>query len=188
MKVEAELPGARWTEAELQALRNLIAEEQSREQIAQALGKTKAAIHLKARQYGLSCSRKNTKLRPWTKEEDNALTYYGALLTRSQIAKKLKRTESAVSYRANILGIRLAQGRITLKALAEELGVSKATVVRARDKLGLKFRRYPSKHSSYSKPRGPEPEDVVAIAQYLSTRSLSVSRKRLMEVIAAYGG
>lgn len=185
------MPGAKWTQKDLEKLRELTEAEYSRAEVAEALGRTKASVHLQARHLGLNFSRRNTQRRPWTQADDNMLQYHAASLTRKQLAKKLSRTEASVGKRAYQLGVQLGQGRMTLKELAEELGVSKITVVRVRDKLGLNFRRYPSQITSRTKPKGPEPEDVVAIARYLienSTGPLQTSRKRLMDVITAYGG
>lgn len=185
------MPGARWTPAELHQLRELIKMECSRQEVADTLGRTLASVHLQARHLGLYFSRKRTQRRPWTADDDKQLLYHAATMTRKQLAKKLGRTEASVGKRARQLGIRLSQGRVTMAALARELGVSKITVVRVRDKLGLNFRRYPSKVTSRTKAKGAEPEDVVAIARYLienSTGPLQTTRKRLREVIAAYGG
>lgn len=185
------MPGKRWMDEELLKLHELIAAEHSRTEVAAALNRTVASVHLQARALGLRFSRRNTLRSTWTESEDNALRYHSGTLTRKQLAKKLGRTEAAVGKRAYQLGVQLGQGRMTLKALADELGVAKVTVVRVRDILGLNFRRYPSKATARTKPKGPEPEDIVAIAEYLvnhSTGPLRTSRKRLMDVIAAYSG
>lgn len=182
------MPGKYWSDEDLHKLRDLVLAESSRDEVAAALDRTKTAVHFQARNLGLTFSRKNTQRRPWTERDDNVLRYHSGLLSRKQLARKLGRTDAAVGKRAKQLGIRLGQGRITLKALAEELGVSKATVVRVRDALGLQFRRYPSKTSSRSRPKGPEPDDIVKIASYLTktTGPLRASRKRLADVISAY--
>jgi predicted transcriptional regulator len=183
------MPGKHWSEVDLHKLRNLVLAEHSRDEVAEALGRTKAAVHLQARSLGLKFSRKNTQRRPWTEHDDNALRYHSGLLSRKQLARKLGRTDAAVGRRAKLLDVRLRQGRVTLVDLAEELGVSKATVVRARDALGLSFRRYSRKSKGTTRPKGPEPDDIVTIARYLVNNpnsALRVSRKRLMDVIVAY--
>lgn len=186
------MPGKRWTTEELHTLRDMVLRECNREEVALALGKTKPAVYLQARALGLSFSRRKTKRSTWTQADDNALVFMSSFLTRKQLAKRLKRTEAAVGKRAYVLGVQLGRGRMTLKTLAAELGVSKITVIRVRDKLGLQFRKYSSKRSGASRPKGPEPEDIVAIAKYLSEQQapgpLRASRKKLAEVIAAYGG
>lgn len=185
------MAGHVWTTEELDRLRQLISEERSRAEIAALFNTTPAAVYWQARKLGLKFSRRQTQRSTWTQAEDNVLIYQGAFMTRKQLAKKLKRTEAAVGKRAMVLGVQLTQGRMTMRELADELGVSKVTIVRLRDKLGLNFRRYPGSKNSLSRPKGPEPEDVAAIATYLvqnSTGPLQTSRKRLMDVIAAYSG
>lgn len=183
------MPGKHWSETDLHKLRDLVLAEHSRDEVAEALGRTKASVHLQARNIGLKFSRKNTQRRPWTEHDDNALRYHSGSLSRKQLARKLGRTDASVGKRAKQLKVRLGQGRMTLAGLAEELGVSKATVVRVRDTLGLSFRRYSRKSRGVTRPKGPEPDDIVRIARYLVGNpkcALRVSRKRLMDVIAAY--
>lgn len=179
-----------WTEKDIEQLRAMTKQGVSSEEIAKALGRSHFALRRKASDLGVQLAGRKR----WTADDDRTLIFYSETKTASQLAGMLNRSSSAVRIRAMALGIKISAGRVTIKDVAEELGINHNTVSAIRDKLGINFRRYKTKGSTMrASVRGASDDQVVEIAKHILENPLSLggrkaSAKRLREVIAAYEG
>lgn len=150
-------PSKLQTPEALATLRELVARGIGQVDVARALGWSVALVRIVAKREGLSFVRQR-KDRPWTPADVETLWRLAGVDSARQIARKLKRSPSAIENKAKMLGIR-RRVQETVTAVAAYLQVSVKTVRRYRKLLNQSWRRYPVT------PRGPEDEEVQAIAR-----------------------
>ena len=108
------------------------------EEIAEKLGRTRNAVHLKARKLGLQ------KMKFWSEDEDKLLREQQSTRAYSQLAETLGRTAGAVNARVTTLGLEpkvhawvpgevlaLAQdyGKVSTEVMAADLGRTRLAVL-----------------------------------------------------------
>lgn len=134
-----------WSTTEINMLRKLYPTTPN-EEIAEKIGRTLDAIHMKARRLGLR------KMEFWAKEEDELLKKLYQRLRYDHLAELLGRTTSSIMTRTNTLGLERKVGNWTedetnfLKnsysemdfcVIAKKLGRTEATVAQKASRIGL---------------------------------------------------
>lgn len=123
--------------------------------------------------------------RKWTPEEDMILLTMQESDSTRVIAKRLKRSISELQNHAAQRGIVLSQGRLTIKAFAEEVGITKEGMSRRIRALGITSR---TKKGSICHTRGLSPSECVKVLLDLQENPgmFSFSHKRVKELLRYY--
>lgn len=159
-------------------------------QAAEATGRSIESCRHKARDHGVKIRAPGE----WTEEEEELLRELCPKFGREATARKLGRSVGSVRNKVTRMGLTFeSEARITLKQVAEELGVAVSTVRRRAKNLSIGFRRYKgrtNKHRYGSNPVGANPWEIVRLAQDMldnppSGRS-NASVKNLRRVIEKY--
>lgn len=184
-------PKPTWSSAEIEFLRANAA-TMTKWEISQHLQRSVHGVQVQARKYGIKIIPRSgegphtqTNVRHWTKSETLELMRLAEKCSRKTMAKKLKRSEYAIQCRCTRLGITLRQARLSIKKVAEELGVDRSTITRVRRELGMKVHK--------TAKLGLASKEVAAIARHLRSREkpssrLGASARHLKKMVEFYEG
>ena len=117
-----------WTQQETEFVRENYGRGYRDEELADRLGRSKAAVRKKAAQMGIQICPDRRK---WTQEELHTLRELSASLTHPQIAVKMGRTTDSVKAKAKVMGLskEMRDGWYTAQDIAEICGVNADWVI-----------------------------------------------------------
>lgn len=170
-----------------------LAEGLSAREAATRIARSPDAIRAKAKWYGLTFLHTpgkrmvKGKFREWSVHEDNQLR---SLLERKavrEVARTLGRSYKAVLNRAHRLGVPTAGNTVTIKEVADLLGLHWPTVGKHVRKLGIKKRKQTAFSRYYKNRKGLTEEEVQAIAKSILEDPLA-GMKSLKKIRAVANG
>lgn len=175
----------RWTKDQDARLESLL-DSMTVEETAKELGLSYTQVKNRMRTLSLKSKHRMSKFgtkisaRSWDREESMAVLTSIETKSAKEIAKSLGRSPRSIYQHLSRNDIQARQGKVTVRGLAQELGVADSTIRNYRDRLGLRFRK--------KSARGASPRDIVLICEAMLSEgnSLNVPAKKIREVRDSY--